>query len=57
MRRMLGEKEVIILVPAVVYAKAKELREHKCYEAAIELLNDNKIELTVYNEVRRRKAA
>ena len=52
-------KETIILVPRLVYKKARELRELGLYRAAIELIEENKIELQVWDErkVKRSKAA
>lgn len=48
-------KEQIILVPRIVYEKAKVLREHKMYQSAIDLINDNKIECFVYVEVKKKR--
>lgn len=49
------EKEIIVLTPKAVYIKAKELADVGYYEKALELICENKIELTVYNEKLERK--
>lgn len=48
-------KEQIVLVPRVVYEKARALRELKMYQSAINLINENKIECFVYTETKRKK--
>ena len=45
------EEEKIVLTPKAVYIKAKELYDVGYYEKALELICENKIELTVYNNV------
>jgi hypothetical protein len=44
-------EETITLVPGVVCDKAKQLKSQGFFEAALELLEENKIECKVYENV------
>lgn len=41
-------KETAILVPQVVFKKAKELYNRELYESALEILKDNAIRFDIY---------
>jgi hypothetical protein len=42
--------ETAILAPAAVVNKAKELASIGCYDAALKILNNNKVEFDIYTD-------
>ena len=42
--------EQITLVPKAVFIKAKELAKYKLFEQAIKLMEENKVQVVVYDE-------